>query len=190
MRGHILTTDATMGGVIAGADGNRYTFAGSDWKGIGEPPRGDEVDFIARDGVAAEIFPLPGGGAGLGAAPAQPATVTGAGSRETQRQDGASVTLGAVGIACLAISFVIPLLPLIVAFIVGLVGADSAKRHDNSTGLVVSRIAWIGSIVLFVAGVLLVIALAFFAWPLVSLIWLSIMNEIAKSGMTSALLAL
>ena len=34
------------------------------------------------------------------------------------------------------------------------------------------------------------VALLFFAWPLVSLIWLSIMDEIAKAGMTSALLAL
>lgn len=184
MRGQILTTDAA-GGVIAGADGNRYTFARTDWRGGGEPPAGTGVDFIAREGVAAEIFPLPGGGAGLGAAaaPARASTVA-------RRDEGSSVLLGVIGIICLAISFVIPLLPLIVAFIVGLIGADSAKRHNNSSGLVVSRISWIGSLVLFVAGVLLVFALLFFAWPLVSLIWLSIMDEIAKAGMATALFAL
>ncbi len=187
MRGQILTTDATGGGVISGADGNRYTFSMTDWKGGGAAPGGTGVDFIAREGVAAEIFPLPGGGAGFGGAAAAPAAAT---ATVAQRDEGSSVLLGVIGIICLVISFVIPLLPLIVAFIVGLIGADSAKRHDNSSGLVVSRISWIGALVLFVAGVLLVLALLFFAWPLVSLIWLSIMDEIAKAGMTSALLAL
>jgi hypothetical protein len=186
MRGQILTTDAA-GGVIAGADGNRYTFARPEWKGGGEPPGGTGVDFIARDGAAVEIFPLPGGGMGAGASVATGPVAAATGAR---RDEGSSVMLGVIGIICLVLSFVIPLLPLIVAFIVGLIGADSAKRHDNGSGLVVSRISWIGAVVLFVVGVLLMLALLFFAWPLVVLIWLSIMDEIAKAGMTSALFAL
>ena len=46
------------------------------------------------------------------------------------------MTLGIIGILCLALGFAIPILPTIAAFVLGLIGASSAKRHDNSTGLI------------------------------------------------------
>jgi hypothetical protein len=196
MRGQILQAEASGGGTIAGSDGNRYTFSRSDWKGPSDPVAGIEVDFIAGAGTAGEIFPLPGRSAGLGgtaqsysAASSTASAANTAARPVASTNEGSSVLLGWLGIACLVLSFVIPLLPLVVAFILGLVGASSAKQYRNDTGLTLSRISWIGALVLFVVGVLLVVSLLIFAWPLIYLIWLSIMDEIAKAGVgTSAML--
>ncbi|HHY48478.1 MAG TPA: hypothetical protein GYA10_01840, partial [Alphaproteobacteria bacterium] len=115
MRGQVLQAGPNGDGLILGADGNRYSFSREDWKGIPAPVAGDEVDFIAGDGRAGDIYPLP-------APKAVPAAVAAA------QTEGSSVMLGTIGILCLVLGFVIPVLPTIVAFIVGLVGADSAKR--------------------------------------------------------------
>lgn len=188
MRGQILQTETSGGGTIAGSDGNRYTFARSDWKGPSEPLAGAEIDFIAGQGTAGEIFPLPGR-AGLGGTSYSTAASSASAATATaQKSEGSSVLLGWLGIACLVISFVIPVLPLVVAFILGLIGASSAKRYNNENGLTLSRIAWIGALVLFVVGVLVVVALLIFAWPLIYVFWLMIMDEVAKSGMTTAAL--
>jgi len=58
MKGTILDFSIPeSAGVVSGDDGNRYRFAGSDWKATGAMPRaGARVDFVAADGVASEIY--------------------------------------------------------------------------------------------------------------------------------------
>lgn len=60
MRGQILGVDVRSGeGLVAGDDGQRYTFAPDDWAQHGEPSRGQLVDFEAADGRARNVFPVP-----------------------------------------------------------------------------------------------------------------------------------
>ncbi|MHB1103603.1 MAG: hypothetical protein ACYC0C_12700 [Devosia sp.] len=167
MQGQILRVEAgRRSGVILGNDGNRYSFSEPDWKVADPPATGLNVDFIAADGQAAEIFPLPGqAGGSPSAAPARPQPVAGA----PTAAEGSSVLLGLIGTGCLVLGFIIPLLPTIAAFVLGLIGADSAKRHNNQTGLILSRVAWIGALVLIVIGVLLLAWAAAFAWPFLEL---------------------
>ena len=89
------------------------------------------------------------------------------------------MALGVIGILCLILGFVVPLLPTVAAFIVGLIGADSAKRHNNDTGLILSRISWIGALVFLVIGFILLMLAMMFAWPLLDLMW-QIMLQIAS----------
>lgn len=65
MRGQVPSTD-NAGGIIAGSDGKRYGFGAADWRGPVAPEAGAEVDFISGEGVAHDIFPLPGRPAGDG----------------------------------------------------------------------------------------------------------------------------
>lgn len=62
MRGIVLGFDTATGkGVISGDDTNRYNV---DRAGLGDGVRslipGDKVDFIAGDGRATSVFPVPG----------------------------------------------------------------------------------------------------------------------------------
>lgn len=168
MRGQILEVQASGGGTILGADGNRYGFARSDWRGPGEAHAGADVDFIAGSGTAADIFPLPGQSH---AAPSSSAPAGAVASTAPRSSEGSSVALGTIGIVCLALGFVVPIIPTLAAFVLGLVGADSAKRHNNESGLILSRIAWIGALALTAIGILLVVTLAIFAWPLLELMF-------------------
>ncbi|WP_277981975.1 TM2 domain-containing protein [Sphingomonas phyllosphaerae] len=60
MRGQILGVDVRSGdGLVAGEDGERYTFAPEDWAQHGEPMRGQLVDFEAAAGRARNVFPVP-----------------------------------------------------------------------------------------------------------------------------------
>ncbi len=71
MRGQILGVDTRSGrGVIAGNDGDRYTFTPADWTQAGEPSIGMEVDFDVAGRDAISVFPLPGQGALAAYAPA------------------------------------------------------------------------------------------------------------------------
>lgn len=170
MQGQILQVEpGRRSGVILGDDGNRYGFSESDWKAADPPANGLKVDFIAADERATEIFPLPGQAAGRVAEPQRAQAI--AAVNPARASEGSSVMLGIIGIACLVLGFVIPLLPTIAAFVIGLVGADSAKRHGNDTGLVLSRIAWIGALALLVIGVLLLVFAAAFAWPLMEMMF-------------------
>jgi hypothetical protein len=74
MRGKVLGADAS-GGMIATPDGQRFRFAGGEWRAASPASAGDEVDFEAKDGAAADIYVVKG--------------VSGAGE--------AAVDLGAVG---------------------------------------------------------------------------------------------
>src|SRR5690349_15723924 len=63
MKGQILDYSAqTNSGVISGADGSRYTFVGSEWKGDSLPIRGTAVDFDVHEGNAIGIYKALGGG--------------------------------------------------------------------------------------------------------------------------------
>jgi hypothetical protein len=160
MQGQILQVDTVARtGIVLGDDGNRYSFGAADWKAADMPAAGATVDFVPSEGRATEIFSLPGFGAA-----AQPRTVYVQPPPQAVAQNNSQL-LGWLGVACLVLGFIIPILPTIAAFILGLIGADTAKRHRDSTGLVVSRLAWIGAVVVMVGGILL-LAFAFtFAWP-------------------------
>jgi len=59
MRGNILDFDQNTGrGIILGEDSNRYEFTRYDLK-TGECVAGDEVDFVAEEGDAKEIYSIP-----------------------------------------------------------------------------------------------------------------------------------
>jgi TM2 domain-containing membrane protein YozV len=61
MRGHVLGVDTRTGdGMIAGEDGQRYSFRPPDWAHRGEPAIGLYVDFEAAESRALSIFPVPG----------------------------------------------------------------------------------------------------------------------------------
>jgi hypothetical protein len=145
MRGQILHSDKA-GGVIATPEGARYRFAAAEWRGRGGPFAGLTVDFVAEGEIARDIYALP-----QAFAPRGPDN---------------SVLFGTLGVLCLVLSFVIPFLPLVGAFIVGLVGAESAKRHRNANGLLLSRISWVGALLLVVAGIGFVVWAGFLAWPM------------------------
>jgi hypothetical protein len=150
MRGQVLQSDAG-GGLILGEDGNRYRFATGEWKGTPPAMTGSQVDFVIDGNSAREVFPLAAGGAPL----TLPAS-----------ERGNSELLGALGVACLVVNFVIPVIPLILALILGLIGASSAKTYNNRTGLVLSRIAWIGAVVLMAVLVALIAFGLSFALPI------------------------
>jgi len=60
MRGRVLGVDSRTGdGVVAGDDGQRYTFRPADWAARGEPEIGIEVDFETERSHALSIFPIP-----------------------------------------------------------------------------------------------------------------------------------
>jgi uncharacterized membrane protein len=48
-------------GAITGHDGQRYDFVRLDWRGSGQPARGQAVDFVAEGSRATQIYPLAGG---------------------------------------------------------------------------------------------------------------------------------
>jgi hypothetical protein len=59
MKGRVLGFDAKNGeGAITGADGNRYSFQLAEWKGEGVPKAEVTVDFVPREGVALQIYPI------------------------------------------------------------------------------------------------------------------------------------
>lgn len=172
MQGRILEVDPVRGGLILGNDGNRYGFQPADWRAATPPAAGIGVDFVAAETMAREIFPLPGQqphqaftlppnyNPQPGYTPPQPGYAQQPGPGYTApapRPSDSSTVLGWIGIACLALGFIIPILPIIAAFILGLVGADIGKRNHNSTGIVLSRIAWIGALALTVAGIAFII---------------------------------
>jgi len=69
MKGHVLDFSVqTNTGVISGADGSRYTFSGSQWKGDTPPVRGMLVDFDMQGANAVAVYRAIGS-AGSAAAP-------------------------------------------------------------------------------------------------------------------------
>jgi len=65
MKGHILDYSVTSNqGTITAADGNRYYFAGPEWKGTGIPTRGMTVDFEVEGNQAKAVYVALGAVAG------------------------------------------------------------------------------------------------------------------------------
>jgi TM2 domain-containing membrane protein YozV len=61
MRGQVLDYSvAANTGAISGADGNRYYFAGVEWKSAGAPASGQTVDFEVDGNQARGVFVAPG----------------------------------------------------------------------------------------------------------------------------------
>ena len=65
MLGQILDFSIqTNSGIIRGDDGNRYQFAGSEWKDTVNPNRGMQVDFEVEGSDALGIYRAPGSAGG------------------------------------------------------------------------------------------------------------------------------
>jgi hypothetical protein len=75
----------------------------------------------------------------------------------TAPESSTSFTLGIIGLCCLALGFIIPVLPTAVAFVVGVVGASPARRDRANTGLILSRISWIAALVLLLLATLAIV---------------------------------
>lgn len=140
MRGTILGVyDGT--GVLIGEGERRLDFSMSEWRSAGTPSPGQVVDFVEEGGRARAVFAVPGASSSSFGAPGSSSRV-----------------LGIIGIVCLVVGFVIPLIPTIAAFVLGVIGAGKAQVERDDTALMLSRISWIGALVLLVIGFLAVLA--------------------------------
>jgi len=142
MRGTILGVHDGRG-VLLAADQRRFEFPLTEWRSANVPYAGQVVDFVEEGGQARSVYVVPGAVGG------------------STTQSG-SFVLGAVALGCLALGFIIPLLPTIAAFVLGVVGASKAQAEGNETALVLSRIAWIGAVVLLAIGFLAILAVIAF----------------------------
>ncbi len=170
MRGQVVET-RPAGGQILGEDGQRYKFMGTDWKSVAGAEAGTEVEFVPVGERATQVFAVRPAGGGWEAA-ARPAS------------GDSSVLFGWIGIACLVLGFAIPVLPVAAAFIFGLMGASVAKARGNATGLLLSRIAWIGAVAMTAIGAVLVAWFASVAWPLFEAMW-QVFEGILEEGLTA-----
>lgn len=59
MKGQVLGFDGTTG-AITGDDGHRYSFDLAEWKGEKPPQARNQVDFVAKDGSALEVYKVAG----------------------------------------------------------------------------------------------------------------------------------
>jgi hypothetical protein len=141
MRGTILGVHDGRG-VLLGPSDQRLEFPLSEWRSAGTPVAGQIVDFVEEGGQARGVFAVPGlGSAAMG------------------RPQSNALVLGWISVGCLVVGFVIPLLPHIAAFVLGVIGASQARTENDETALLLSRIGWIGSLVLMVVGFLAVMAI-------------------------------
>jgi hypothetical protein len=137
MRGTILGVHDGRGVLLAPSD-QRLEFPLSEWRSPGTPVAGQIVDFVEEGGQARGVFAVPG--------------ATGIGRSQ-------SLVLGWISVACLVLGFVIPLIPHIAAFVLGVIGAGQARAENDETALLLSRVGWIGSLVMMVIGFLAVMAI-------------------------------
>jgi hypothetical protein len=155
MRGTILGVHDGRGVLLSATDERRYEFPLTEWRSPGTPVAGQAVDFVGANGEARSVFAVPGV---YGARPAG----------AVQPQSG-SMVLSAIAVGCLLVGFIIPVLPTIAAYVLGVIGAGQAQREGDETALLLSRIAWIGALVLLAVGILAILAMfallgtAFFA---------------------------
>jgi len=147
MRGTILGVHDGRG-VLLGPNDQRLEFPLSEWRSAGSPAAGQIVDFVEDGGQARGVFAVPGGWAGV---------------RPNVSQSTSTATvLGSIGCVCLVLGFIIPLLPTVAAVVLGVIGAGQARENGDETGLLLSRISWIGAVVLLVIGFLFVSAILAF----------------------------
>lgn len=140
MRGTILGVHGTTG-VLVGDDQRRFDFPLSEWRSGGVPAAGQIVDFLEEGGQARGVFAVPG-----------------AGNRATGIHSN-SFVLAAIALGCLVLGFVVPLLPTIAAFVLGVVAASQARTESDENALLMARIAWIGALVLICLGLLALITI-------------------------------
>lgn len=143
MRGTILGVHGGRG-VLIGPNQERLEFPLSEWRSAGTPAPGQIVDFVEANGEASGVFAVPGLRVNVG------------------HSSGASTArvMGAIGCFCLVLGIMIWYIPTIVAFVLGVIGAAQAKKAgDDEIGLLLSRIAWIGALVLLVISFLAMLAL-------------------------------
>jgi hypothetical protein len=146
MRGTILGVHDGRG-VLLGPGEQRLEFPLSEWRSAAPPLAGQIVDFVEEGGQVRAVFAVPG-------------AIGGVSSQST------SLVLGWVGIGCLVLGFIIPLIPTIAAFVLGVVGANQAKQDGDDTALLLTRISWIGALVLLVIGFLAILAVIAFVGTL------------------------
>ncbi len=161
MRGTILGVHGGRG-VLIGPNQERLEFPLAEWRSLGTPAPGQIVDFVEANGEAQGVFAVPG---------AASAGVGGSTSNAT--------VMGAIGCVCLVLGFLIPFIPTIAAFVLGVIGAGQAKAAGNDeTGLVLSRISWIGALVLLIIGMVTLLAVFALIGTLgFSAIWSEFGNE-------------
>lgn len=138
MRGTILGVHDGRG-VLLGDGERRLEFPLTEWRSGGQPYPGQVVDFVEEGGQARAVFAVPG-----------------ASTSFSTPQSGSRV-LGIIGVVCLAAGFVVPLLPTIVAFVLGVIAAGQAQQERDDTSLLLARISWIGAVVLLGLGLLAVL---------------------------------
>lgn len=143
MRGTILGVHDGRGVLISGE--RRFEFPLTEWRSAGTPYAGQAVDFMEEGGQAKGVFAVPGGAS---------APIAGNWS--------GSMVLSTIAVGCFALGFIIPFLPHIVAFILGVISAGRAREENDDTALLLARIAWIGSLVVFVLGVIAVLTVLMF----------------------------
>lgn len=147
MRGTILGVSEGRG-VLIGAAEQRLEFPLVEWRSPGQPVAGQVVDYVEEAGQARSVFLVPGAAQPIGSMAARPQST--------------SVVLGAIAVGCLVLGFVIPLIPTIAAFVFGVIGANRAHQENDETGLLLSRLGWIGAIVLVVLGIVTLGAILMF----------------------------
>jgi len=146
MRGTILGVYDGRGVVLSGDD-RRLEFPLSEWRSAGAPAVGQVVDFVETEGAASAVFATPG-----------PAPIAAA-------QSG-SFVLACVAVGCLVLGLIIPLLPTLAAFVLGVVAAAQARTENDANALVLARIAWIGALVMLALGILAMLAVFMFVGTL------------------------
>jgi hypothetical protein len=143
MRGVILGIEDGRG-VLSADDHRRLEFPMSEWRSATPPVSGDIVDFVDEAGEARAVYRVA-------------ATVS-----SSPVIEGGATMLGAISVGCLALGFIIPFVPTIAALILGLLGAGQAQLQRDDTGLLLSRIGWIGAAVMLALGVLLILVFGAF----------------------------
>lgn len=139
MRGTILGVHDGRG-VLLGEGERRLEFPLTEWRSAGSPVAGQIVDYLEEGGQARGVFAVPGASMGFNA---------------TQSN---SRVLGIIGVVCLVMGFIIPLIPTIAAFVLGVVGAGQAVQERDDTALVLARVSWIGALVFLSIGLLAILA--------------------------------
>lgn len=139
MRGTILGVHDGRG-ILLGEGERRFEFPLTEWRSGGTPYAGQIVDYVEEGGQARAVFAVPGLGGASFSAPASSSRV-----------------LGIIGVICLVISFIIPLIPTIAAFVLGVIAAGQAQQERDDTSLLLARISWIGAVVMLGLGLLIVL---------------------------------
>lgn len=146
MRGTILGVQGATG-VLVTDDHRRFDFPLSEWRSAGAPVAGQIVDFVEEGGQARGVFAVPG------------AAVRAGGHSN-------SFVLSAIALACLVLGFIVPVLPTIAAFVLGVIASGQAQVEHDENARLMARIAWIGALVLIAIGFLVMLAVFAFVGTL------------------------